>query len=314
MTAISSVTSVVLAHDTRITTGADSGQVAALSAEGVASLISPDFKTIRSFAIPQEPQGAGLSADGSVLAVAAPGGITLLSTSTFEKMHQLNDAFLGCLYAGEKLFWTCARLDQESVLLEAWEPGSWTKVARARVADPYGNSEFSLLRHPEENSVVVWAAAGQDGQCLFWSTLKGGGIHVSRFELLDETGLPSFSPNGSEFLVTSECALHRYAYPQGPLKGSLTELDGDEDDPIGYFVSYVDAGQALLTSMEGRLFLVDVEEMEVTEEVAVADVGPRDALDYFLPLIGGKVVLVYRERGGQQKNSRLHLVGRVEAC
>jgi len=136
---------------------------------------------------------------------------------------------------------------------------------------------------------------------------------VTRFEPLDETGLPSFSPSDEEFLVTSECALHCYQYPQGPLKGSLTELDGDEDDPIGYFVSYVDTDHALLTSMGGRLFLVDVAEMSVIEEVAVPDLGPAGNLDYFLPLRQGQVVLVYRQHErGSKKNSRLHLLARRE--
>jgi hypothetical protein len=245
MTAISPLMNVALSHDTRLTAGADSGYVVALSSEGAASLISPDFKEVKTFSVPEDPQAAALSPDGSVLAVAAADGITLFSTSTFEKSHRLNDAFLSCLFVGEKLFWTCARFTEQTVILEAWEPGSWTKIEGVKVADPYGNSEFSLFPHPNRNSVVVWAAAGQDGQCLFWGTLGGTEINVTRFEALDETGLPSFSPSGEEFLVTSECALHCYAYPQGPLKGSLTELDDDEDDPIGYFVSYVDADHAV---------------------------------------------------------------------
>jgi len=314
MRAISPLMDVALSHDARLTAGADSGYVVVLSAEGDASLISPDFKTVKTFSVPEDPQAAALSPDGSLLAVAAADGITLLSTSTFEKSHRLNDAFLSCLFVGEKLFWTCARFTESTVILEAWAPGSWTKIARVKVADPYGNSEFSLYPHPDTNSVVVCAAAGQDGQCLFWATLGGTEINVIHFEALDEVGIPSFSPSGKEFLVTSECALHRYAYPQGPLKGSLTELDDDEDDPIGYFVSYLDADHAVLTSMGGRLFLVDAAEMSVIDAVAVIDPGPSGNLDFLLELTEGRFVLVYRERGrGTHRSSRIYLLAWQEA-
>jgi WD40 repeat protein len=313
MIAISPLADVALSHDTRVTAGSDSGHVAALSAEGAASLISPDFKTVKTFTIPEDPEAAALSPDGSLLAVAAAEGITILATSTFEKSHRLNDAFLSCLFVGEKLFWTCARFTEQTVTLEAWEPGSWTKIARVKVADPYGNSTFFLFAHPNRNSVVLFAGAGQDGQCLFWAILEGTEISVSRFEALDEAGLPSFSPSGEEFLVTSECELHCYTYPQDLLKGRLTELDGDEEDPIGFFVSYVDADHAVVTSMNGRLFLVDVAEMSVINEVAVPNLRPSDDLNYFLQLPDRKFVLVYRESGGSHRNSCLHLLAPKEA-
>jgi WD40 repeat protein len=225
------------------------------------------------------------------------------------RRSRLNDAFLTCLFAGERLFWTCARFTDQTVTLEAWDIGSWTKIAKTKVADPYGSSSFSLFPHPNRNSVVLWAAAGQDGQCLFWATLDGNEIKVNRFEPLDETGLPSFSPSGEEFLVTSECQLHCYAYPQGTLKASLTELDDNEDDPIGYFVSYVDDGRALLTSFDGRLFLVDLSEMSVIDEVTVPNLAPGDNLNHVLPMSDGKVVLVYRGSGRRaNRDSRLHLL------
>ena len=59
------------------------------------------------------------------------------------------------------------------------------------------------------------------------------------------------------FADTPECALYCYAYPQGALKGSLTELNDDEEDPIGYFVSYVDAAHARFDVYGRQVFLVD---------------------------------------------------------
>jgi len=313
MAAISLLKNVQLSHEARITACATSGAVIALSPEGAGSLISADFQTVKDFTLSAHPQAAALSPAGSELAIVASDGIKFFSTATFEMFHRLNNAFMSCLYGRENLFWTCVRLTPQTVVLKAWEPGSWTQIAQAKVADPYGNSEFSLFPGRDENSVVLWAAAGQDGQCLFWATLNGSAIKVTRFKALDETCPPSFSPNGEEFLVTSEGALHCYAYPQGPLKGSLTEVGDDEDDPIGYSVSYIDATQAVLTTMEGRLFLVDATRMTVIEEIALRDTGGGYRLDLLFPLPEKKVVLVYTQRGlGVQRNSRLCLLARHE--
>jgi len=310
MTTISSLMDVALPHEARLVAGADSGHIVAISSEGDASLISPDLKTIKSFTVQDSPEAVAISHDASLLAVAAADGITFFSVPAFEKSHRLNDAFLSCLFVGEKLFWTCARFTEQTVILEAWESGSWKKIARVKVPDPYGSSSFSLFAHPNPQSVVLWAAGGQDGQCLFWATLEGAAINVTHFDVIDETGLPSFSPNGDEFLVTSECELKRYSYPEGNLKGALTELDDEEDDPIGYFVSYVGADQALLTSMNGRVFLVDVDEMSVIDEVVVPDVGPAESLDYVFQMSQGKVVLVYRERKrGSKTLGHLRVLG-----
>jgi hypothetical protein len=313
MPKIATLMHVSLPHDARFAAGAGTGHVVAVSSDGDASLISPDFKTITSFKVQPESEGVAISQDASLLAVAAADGITLLSIPTFEKVHRLNDAFLTCLFVGEKLFWTCARFTDETVILEAWERGSWEKIARVKVADPYGQSSFSLFAHPDPQSVVLWAAGGQDGQCLFWATLDGAEIKVTHFDAIDESGVPSFSPRGDEFLVTSEYELQRYTYPKGTLKGSITELGGDEDeeDPIGYFVAYVNANQALLTSMNGKVFLVDVGKMSVVDEVDIPDVGGAELLDYVFQLPKGKAGLVYRERRrGAKATGHIRVLGR----
>ena len=313
MAAISLLKDVQLTHEARITACAASGAVVALAPEGAGSLISADFHTVKAFTVSGRPKAAALSPAGSELAMVASDGIRFFSIATFEMFHRLNNAFLSCLYGRENLFWTCGRLTPQTVVLKAWEPGSWTQIAQAKIADPYGKSEFSFFPGRDENSVVLWAAAGQDGQCLFWASLTGSAIEVSRFKALDETSPPSFSPNGEEFLVTSECALHRYAYPQGPLKGTLTEVDDEEDDPIGYSVSYIDATQAVLTTMEGRLFLVDATRMTVTQEIALPDTGSGDNLDVVFPLSENRVALVYtHRRSGVPGKSRLCLLARQE--
>ncbi len=310
MVAISRLRDVHVSHDARFTACAASGVVAALSPEGAGTLISADFQTAQDFSVSARPRGIALSPAGSELAIVAADGIRLFSTATFAMLRRLNDAFLSCLYVRENLVWTCARFTPRTVVLKAWDPRSWTPIAQARVADPYDNSEFSLFTHPDQNSVVLWAAAGQDGQSLLWATLTGSAIEVTRFRLLSYTCPPSFSPNGEEFLVASGSKLRRYAYPKGPLKGSLRARSSEnEDDAIGYSVSYIDAAHAVVTTMGGRLLLVNLEGMSVIDEVAPPDIARGYNLCSLLPLPERKIALVYTPRGiDVQRDSLLCLL------
>jgi hypothetical protein len=319
MVTISPLAEVTLKHRAFRVAVSNSGHVAAFSMFGSGSLISPDFGSVTPFAFSLEFTGAALSPDGSELAITA-NGITFLSTSTSKKIHRLNDSFECCRFDAQNRLWTCARFSTDTVVIEVWEPGAWTKIAKTKIADPYGDSHIWLLPHPDQRCVVVWAAAGQDGQGLFWACLGNDAINVIRFPELDETTWPSFSPSGNEFLVISEGELHRYGYPRGPLRARMRGLPEAEDDNLGDFVYYVDAGHALVTSLNYRLFLVDVENMEVEDEVVILghelhpaaelhpalkdDRGLASDMSFLLPVPGSKFLSVHSEfRGAHRSDS-----------
>jgi hypothetical protein len=333
MVTISPLTEVALRHRAFRVVVSDSGQVAVLSGLGSGSLISPDFGSMTPFAFSLEFKGAALSPDGSLLAITAANGITFLSTSTFKKIHRLSGSFQSCHFDSRNRLWTCARFSRETVV-EVWELGTWRRIANAKITDPYyGDSYFGLLPHPDQNCVVVWAAqerrrirskVGQHGQCLFWACLGNDGINVIRFPELHKTTWPSFSPNGDEFLVISEGELHRYGYPRGPLHARMQGLRESEDDNLGDFVYYADAGHALVTSLNYRLFLVDVEKMEIEDEIAILGHEPRPVSEldpvlnpglkgdrglasdmvFLLPLPGARFVSVHSEFRGVHPEDR----------
>ena len=172
-----------------------------------------------------------------MLAITAANGITFLSASTFEKIHRLNDSFESCRFDAKNRLWTWARFSTATGIVEVWEPGTWRKIAKTKITDPYRNSYFWLTPHPDQNCVVS-AAARRAGDCLFWACLGNDGISVIRFPELRETTWPSFSPSGDEFLVISEGELRRYGYPRGPLHAKMRGLRESEDDNLGDFVYY----------------------------------------------------------------------------
>jgi hypothetical protein len=204
---------------------------------------------------------------------------------------------------------TSSRFTELTAVLQAWDLAKKTMIAKTEVADPFAGSTFLLFPHPSPHSAVIWAAAGQDGQCLLWATLDGDTIHVSRFEHADFTFPPAFSPSGTEFLFTTEGQLFRYRYPNGPLLAEMNKLT--EDEYIGDDVCYLDDTRALLTSTEGRLFVVDVVNMNVLHEAVIVGCEPRptSALDpkpkddhkpgsdvsHFVKLADGRFLSLHRD-------------------
>jgi hypothetical protein len=308
---IAPLTEIVLPHSAYHVAVGAAGHVVALSGKGAGSLISPDQRTITPFQVRFDPRGVSVSADGSVLAVTGRNEIAILSTSDLKTIHGLNDSFESCRFSANGLLWTCARLYSETVVLEIWEPKTWTRVARTKITDPYGGSCFDLLSHPDQNCVVAWPAAGQDGQCLFWARHHAQTIEVERFPELDCTTWPSFSPTRDELLVISGGELQRYGYPRGPISRRMEWPPEDQEDRMGDYVSYIDADNALVQSANGRLYLVYLQAMTIDEEVSLQGHEPKLAselypnlksdralcsdLSFFLPFPGDQFLSVHRE-------------------
>ena len=240
-----------------------------------------------------------------MLAVTASDGITFYSTTPFEEIHYMNDAYQWCLFGSDGLFWTSSRFTPLTAVLEAWDVSKKTKIAKVKIADPFSESMFLLFPHPVPNSVVIWAAAGQDGQTLFWASLDGETIHITPFAQQDFTLPPAFSPSGKEFLIISEGKLYRYEYPNGPLLAQMDQLA--EDEYAGEDISYLDDRHALLTSDKGRLLVVDAVELKVLEEVSLVGENPQP-VSHFMKLAGGRFLSVHRDLNGTSDPARDRLM------
>jgi WD40 repeat protein len=296
---------IALRHRADHVTPAKNGRIAVLSNLGVGTFLWDDLTLLSEFSIPQRPSQAALSPDGTLLAVTASDGITFYSTTTFEKVHYMNDAYQWCSYGSDGVFWTSCRFTAHTAVLEAWDLSKKTRIAKVKIGDPFDDSAFLLFPHPLPNSVVVWAAAGQDGQVLFWASLDGQTIQVDRFDEQDFTSPPAFNSSGKEFLISDEGSLYRYLYPSGPLLAHLDHLA--EDEYAGENICYLDDGQALVTSAEGKLFVVDVVDMQVHDEVSLVGEDHRP-ICYFIRLAGGRFLSVHRDFSGTSDLARDRLM------
>ena len=303
---------------------AASGYIAALSRDGSGSLIVPGSRSPISFQVPFEPTGVSLNADGTLLALSGEDRISILSASTLKPVNRFSDSFESCHFGANGMLWTCIRFDSETAVLDVWNPSDWTRVAKTEVTDPYGDSHFDLLPHPQPDGVVVWAAAGQDGQSLFWACLGNRAISVDPFPDLYDTTWPTFSPDEKDFLVISGGELHRYSYPRGPLLGTMEWPEHEKDDQMGDFVAYADAGHAILQSSNGRLLLIDTADMSVEDELSIRGHEPRPIAELYpslkadrrfgsdlsmlFPLSKARLLSVHRELPGDPSESHDHLL------
>jgi hypothetical protein len=272
----------VMPHRAFLVTTSVNGRIAALSRKGAGTLSAPDLTMLASFAVSLWPSDLALSPDGSELAVAAADGITLYSLSptwTFEKSGYLNNAYQSCLFGPEGRLWSCFAYTPRSAVLEVWDASKQAAIAEVKIVAPFVESAFRLFPHPLRDCVVVWVAAGQDGQRLFWASLEADTIRVSPLADLDFTSPPAFSPDGTEFLISTERGLIRYAFPDGPQLGEMNELV--EDDYIGDSVCYLDRGRALVASAKERLFAVDLANMTTLDEVEISGDEPQPVSNFF---------------------------------
>lgn len=288
MITIAPITEVKLSHRAWPVAVAESGHIAALSKDGRGTLLAPDHTTPRSLKVPADASDAALSATGDVLAVTARGKLVLISTTTLRPVYRLDDSIEACCFLPSGALWTVARWDEDSAAVEVRQPDTWKVAARTELKDPFGNSSFMVRPHPDGAHVAILAAAGQDGQSLFWVHRDGSDVRVDRFPRIEDTRLPSFLPSGKQFLAICDGnELRRYKFPLGPLVGKMTWPFDDMENQIGDRVACVDSGRALLDSLEYGLYLVDLRKMVITDEVCLSGHEPRPAAEVYPKLRNG---------------------------
>jgi len=140
----------------------------------------------------------------------------------------------------------------------------------------------SLFGYPSEDRIALWVAGGQDGQCLYWCHYDGSKLVVERFPDLTDTAPPSFDRSGKRFLVVSGGSVRLYKYPNGPELGRIAWLL--EDDPPAETVSFLGDRHAVVHSGNGRLFLIDLRQMQIVEEISICGHEPRPVRELYLNL------------------------------
>ena len=286
MISVDPLTKVALGHRALHLAVADAGHIVALSKEGVGSLFGPDHLAITTFDVASHSNGVAISPAGDLLAVLEDDALALIRLPEFIDLHRIDQTIESCRFSPSgRSLWSAFHVSGETAALEIRETKNWQFVARAEVPDPFEDSSLMLFRYPSEDRVVLWVAAGQDGQCLYWGHYNGSKLTVEQFPDLTDTTPPGFDRSGERFLVVSGDSVRHYQYPAGPELGRMIwPFDGD---PPGETVSFVGAEHALIHSGEGNLFLIDLRQMRIADEIRVRGHEPRP-VDELYPNLRGE--------------------------
>jgi hypothetical protein len=214
--------------------------------------------------------------------------------------------------SGEFL-WLAAPRNIEECEIQLIETEDWSLVDKATFKDPFGGSSYSFHHTGRPGLVSLWLAAGQDGQQVYWLNRNRKGFCCTLEPCLKNTMPPVFSPSGEHVLVVNERnAICKYDYPNMHQIGLPLEL-GDEDNPFAESLVYLNEQQALASSREGRIFVVDTVRLKIEEEVAVEGHEPRPIGEYYPTLanerglgtdisyfakLGSMIFFVYRRDRG----------------
>jgi hypothetical protein len=257
----------------------DGQRVVALTSDGHGSFI--DQRSVRVLNVREKPNQIALDSAGRVLAVASDRGLFLLDTSTGEVIARDTGVFQGCHFsAADAHLWVARPRDKHHGVVELRDARTLRINAEETLRDPFGDSAFMLFPNPGPLAVSIWAAAGQDGQCLFWAKADGATVSVDPFDELMEVSPPDFASDGGSFIAVVDASVTRYSYPDGRLLATIPWPHGEED-PIGDGAFFVTREKAIVTSNEGRMYMLDLKRGVILEEVAVSGHTPRPVRELY---------------------------------
>jgi hypothetical protein len=264
--------------------------IVAAAEDGRFSILGPDLKdaypdrlSSKIKGISPHPSGQWLAAVGGesgALWVQDLAGHRLLEVTPPE-VHAnapkwVKPGFEDCLFdeSGEFL-WLAALRSGEECEIQLMESAGWSIVATATAKDPFGGSSCSFQHTGRPGLVSLWLAAGQDGQQVYWLNRSRNGFSCTFEPHLTNTIPPVFAPSGERLLVVNEnYAICQYEFP-GMRQVGLSLQSGDEANPFAESLAYLNERQALASSNEGRIFVVDTLRMEIEGEVALEGHEPR---------------------------------------
>ncbi len=282
--------------------------VVAASQDGHITILESDLTTACSRWLRHKIRALAIHPSEELLAIVHDGGRNLVVTDlAFEKVFEtrtsareedppdwIANGFGECYFAPSDQLWTARHLPNGNIEFEVRDTDSWQVTQSTEVVDPFGLSSVTLAAHPGNEIVVAWIAAGQDGQLVYWLFLHGGELHAVEASDLQDTTPPEFHPAGHEFLIIDDDrVLRRMTFPACNTLG-LCEWPYDEIEGEPGFdqCCYLSDTTALANANEGRLFLVDLSEMKVKEELILQGHEPHPCEELYFPQLAGDKQIV----------------------
>lgn len=258
---------------------------------GSISLLDENFSVLRSFQLEPEIKCVSLDLPGNRFCAVYSKQGKLFVGDFNGKLIFDGAGCLGvetCYFQGKtNLFWCINRITADEVKCVVYDTINWNLVSELKIEDFFADSYFSFREVPNSNTLSLWMAAGQDGQKIFWLNLKEQIIECIEETSIEDTTPPAFNDSGNEFLVTDDEKLYRYEYPGIKLSGTY---EYPEDTYVGYSLCFIGNNRAIIEIGQGRIFIVNVDKMQIEDEVIIKGHEPQ-AVEVYYPNIKGDLEL-----------------------
>lgn len=185
------------------------------------------------------------------------------------------------------------------------------------VPDEFGGSMVRLRHHPHADTVVLWIAAGQDGQ-QSWLVRDDGEALTAEHLPADDCLPAMFAPDTTWLLAAGDDDLKKISWPDRVEQAVLTwaEVDPEaaadgSDTPGGCLMALPD-GFVSWSTGNGRLRTIDLATLSVVDEFTLAghpirtvadlyptladDLSPCGDFEYAVPHPSGLVMSVHNKR------------------
>jgi hypothetical protein len=184
---------------------------------------------------------------------------------------------------------------ESSVFLRVLEPFSGKTIAERKIRNDIGFHRLFLC--PNQKSIMIEVACGQDGSFLHLARLRTSGLAIEHYPFNDRTFFGGgFSPDGTEFVTGAHSAdsLKIHSFPRGQVVATIQSemffagenLAVEYPDTVGYQQVFIDQNHILTDTRYGRLLLIHRNGMRL-----LGTVWPK-----------GETLLAYDERGTRTNN------------
>ncbi|CCH29612.1 hypothetical protein ABZ816_15310 [Actinosynnema sp. NPDC047251] len=244
---------------------------ALVSPDGALTVVDDRLGVVRQVDLGGPTGDLAVSADGAGWAWVVDGRLRLGDPDDPVSVPLPGEAACRWLPSGQALW--VAHGTGDHVHVEVRTPDGRVRTS-VTVPDEFGGSSVMLLPHPAPDAVVLWVAAGQDGQR---SWLLRDPAAPAADPLPADDCLPALvGPDGTWLPAADDDRLVRRSWPGGACLGTLewAEVDPDADrdgtDLPGADLVLLPGGAGSWSTGNGRLRTVDLTTMSVVDEIALA--------------------------------------------
>jgi hypothetical protein len=236
-----------------------------------------------------KPEDIAMTSTGTVLVVASSQTLSAVETRGGRPTWTARGNFIGCRTLDSRSIWAAEGRDDE-IELSLRDVATGEVIRTSRVADPFRGSAAMFFAHPDDRSTVVWVAAGQDGQTAY--LVSNTEARIEATELAPRDRLPPiFLADSGSYLSAGDELLEQYRWPDGQRLGAArwpnaNESDDQDLDAAGSDVQIIPGGYATWSSSNGRIYIVDLAEMRIVDELTIAG-HPVRTVEQLYPTLRG---------------------------